>query len=39
MANGPPGYSVSKAALNAFTRLLSAELAATGVLVNSVCPG
>jgi NAD(P)-dependent dehydrogenase (short-subunit alcohol dehydrogenase family) len=39
MANGPPGYSVSKAALNAFTRLLSAELAGTCVLVNSVCPG
>jgi NAD(P)-dependent dehydrogenase (short-subunit alcohol dehydrogenase family) len=35
MGRGPPGYSVSKAGLNARTRLL----AGTGVLVNSVCPG
>ena len=34
-----PGYTVSKAALNALTRLLAADLGADGVLVNAVCPG
>jgi NAD(P)-dependent dehydrogenase (short-subunit alcohol dehydrogenase family) len=32
-------YGVSKAALNALTSTLAAELAGTPVLVNAVCPG
>jgi NAD(P)-dependent dehydrogenase (short-subunit alcohol dehydrogenase family) len=32
-------YSVSKALLNAFTRVLARELEGTGRRVNSVCPG
>lgn len=39
MGAGAPGYSVSKAALNAMTRILAAELRDDGVLVNAVCPG
>lgn len=39
MRAGTPAYSVSKAALNALTRILADELRADGVLVNSVCPG
>jgi NAD(P)-dependent dehydrogenase (short-subunit alcohol dehydrogenase family) len=39
MGAGAPAYSVSKAALNAFTRVLAAELRSSGVLVNAICPG
>jgi NAD(P)-dependent dehydrogenase (short-subunit alcohol dehydrogenase family) len=38
MGGGSPGYRVSKAALNALTRMLSAELGGA-IKVNSVCPG
>jgi NAD(P)-dependent dehydrogenase (short-subunit alcohol dehydrogenase family) len=39
MGGWSPGYRVSKAALNAMTRILSAELRDAGFLVNSACPG
>ena len=39
MGSGSPAYRVSKTALNAVTRIFSQELAGSGVLVNSVCPG
>src|SRR5207249_1349480 len=39
MGGGTPAYSLSKAALNALTRMLAAELRDDGILVNSVCPG
>lgn len=34
-----PAYRVSKAALNAVTRVLAAELTGSGILVNSASPG
>jgi NAD(P)-dependent dehydrogenase (short-subunit alcohol dehydrogenase family) len=39
MGGWSPGYRVSKAALNAMTRMLSTELADTPIKVNSACPG
>jgi NAD(P)-dependent dehydrogenase (short-subunit alcohol dehydrogenase family) len=39
MGAGTPAYATSKAALNALTCVLAAELEGTGVLVNAVCPG
>jgi NAD(P)-dependent dehydrogenase (short-subunit alcohol dehydrogenase family) len=39
MGPGTPAYNVTKAALNALTRTLAAELRADGVLVNAICPG
>lgn len=37
MSGGNPAYRISKAAINAFTRILAAE--ESGIQVNSVCPG
>ena len=34
-----PAYSLTKAALNALTRMFAADLRADGILVNAVCPG
>lgn len=39
MGAGTPAYSTSKAALNALTRVLAAELRVDRILVNAVCPG
>ncbi|MBR2537375.1 MAG: SDR family oxidoreductase [Hyphomicrobium sp.] len=39
MMAGYPAYRMSKAALNALTRVLAAEVADTNIKVNSVCPG
>ena len=39
MGGGYPAYRVSKAALNALTRIFATELHSEGILVNAVCPG
>jgi NAD(P)-dependent dehydrogenase (short-subunit alcohol dehydrogenase family) len=39
MGGGTPGYHTSKAALNALTLTLAAELRRDGILVNAICPG
>jgi NAD(P)-dependent dehydrogenase (short-subunit alcohol dehydrogenase family) len=39
MEGGYAAYRISKAALNAVTGILAAELAAHGIAVNAMCPG
>jgi NAD(P)-dependent dehydrogenase (short-subunit alcohol dehydrogenase family) len=39
MAGDDAAYRISKAALNAVTGILAAELAAHGIAVNAMCPG
>lgn len=39
MGGWSPGYRLSKASLNAITRILSTELEGEGFKVNSACPG
>jgi NAD(P)-dependent dehydrogenase (short-subunit alcohol dehydrogenase family) len=39
MDGGTPAYTVSKAALNALTRMLASELRRDRIIVNAVCPG
>jgi NAD(P)-dependent dehydrogenase (short-subunit alcohol dehydrogenase family) len=39
MGAGTPAYNVTKAGLNALTRMFAADLRADRILVNSVCPG
>lgn len=39
MGSGFPAYRVSKAGLNALTRIFASELQGAGIKVNAVCPG
>lgn len=39
MGAGLPAYHTTKAALNALTRTLAAELGSANILVNAICPG
>ena len=39
MSGGYQTYRITKAALNSVTRVFASELASSGILVNSVCPG
>lgn len=39
VGGGIPAYRVSKVSINTLTRMWAAELAADGILVNSICPG
>jgi NAD(P)-dependent dehydrogenase (short-subunit alcohol dehydrogenase family) len=39
MGSGTPAYRISKAAINALTRIVAAEFRESNILVNSMCPG
>jgi len=39
MGVGSPAYRISKTALNALTKILTAELKKTNIHINSICPG
>jgi NAD(P)-dependent dehydrogenase (short-subunit alcohol dehydrogenase family) len=39
MGSGSPAYRISKAALNALTGIIAADLGGSGILVNSMSPG
>ena len=39
MGAGTPAYRISKAALNALTRIVSSDFTDSNILVNSMCPG
>jgi NAD(P)-dependent dehydrogenase (short-subunit alcohol dehydrogenase family) len=39
MGSGTPAYRISKAAINALTRILAAEFKESNILANSMCPG
>ncbi len=39
MGAGTPAYRISKAAINALTRILATEFKESNILVNSTCPG
>ena len=39
MGGGTPAYRMTKASLNALTRMLAAELHRDKILINAVCPG
>jgi NAD(P)-dependent dehydrogenase (short-subunit alcohol dehydrogenase family) len=39
MSDDTPAYNISKAALNALTRMVAEATEGTNILVNSVCPG
>lgn len=39
MGNAHPAYSMSKAAVNAITKIIAAELKGMNIKINSLCPG